>query len=98
MLRANACNWGNVADCLILEERERAVAATGDRLNPEDYCPLRRSDLDAIAQDLNWSKEAATAFCDRYEQFWGRDCLRQVKRTVLGSHTIHSGGIFHEVQ
>lgn len=75
MLRANACNWGNVADYLILEQQGKAVAAAaGYRPNAKDYCPLNRSGLATIAQDLNWSNAVATAFHDRYEQFWGGDC------------------------
>ncbi len=75
MLRASACNWGNVADYLVLEQQGKPVAAAAGYLpNSEDYCPLCLSGLDAIAQNLNWSKEVATAFRDRYEQFWGGDC------------------------
>lgn len=75
MLRADASNWGNVTDFLILEEQGKPVAAAaGYTPNPEDYCPLRLSCLGRIAQNLNWSKEIATAFRDRYVQFWGGDC------------------------
>jgi GNAT superfamily N-acetyltransferase len=75
MLRASACNWGNVADYLILERRgEPVAAAAGYEPNSEDYCPLRLSSLEAIAQDLNWSLEITTTFHDRYEQYWGEDC------------------------
>lgn len=73
MLRAGASNWGDVADFLILEEQGKPVAAAGYTPNPENYCPLRLSDLDKIAQNLNWSKETASAFEDRYIQFWGGD-------------------------
>jgi ribosomal protein S18 acetylase RimI-like enzyme len=74
MLRANASNWGNVSDFLILEEQGKPVAAAaGYPPNPEDYCPLRLSDLDKIAQELNWSQETAMTFHDRYLQFWGGD-------------------------
>jgi GNAT superfamily N-acetyltransferase len=75
MLRASACNWGNVADYLVLEQQGKSIAAAAGYLpSLEDYCPLRLSGLDAIAQDLNWSKDVAIAFRDRYEQFWGGDC------------------------
>jgi GNAT superfamily N-acetyltransferase len=75
MLRADACNWGNVANFLILEQQGKPVAAAAGYIpSSEDYCPLRLSGLDAIAQDLNWSKDMTTAFRDRYEQFWGGDC------------------------
>lgn len=66
MLRAGASNWGNVTDVLILQEQGKPVAAAaGYTPNSEDYCPLRLSSLGRIAQDLNWSKEIATAFRDR---------------------------------
>jgi ubiquinone biosynthesis protein Coq4/GNAT superfamily N-acetyltransferase len=75
MLRAEASNWGNVADFSILEEGGIPVAAAaGYTPNTEDYCPLRLSCLDKIAQDLGWSTEVAIEFGDRYEQFWGGDC------------------------
>jgi ribosomal protein S18 acetylase RimI-like enzyme len=75
MLKADASNWGNVADFWILEEQGKSVAAAAGYLpNPEDYCPLRLSCLDRIAQDLTWSDKTVTAFSDRYEQFWGGDC------------------------
>jgi ribosomal protein S18 acetylase RimI-like enzyme len=74
MLRASACNWGNVTAYLILEQQGKPVAAAAGYIpNSEDYRPLRLSGLDAIAQDLNWSKETATTFRDRYEQFLGGD-------------------------
>lgn len=74
MLRAGASNWGDVTDFLILEAQEKPVAAAaGYTPNPENYCPLRLSCLDKIAQNLNWSKETASAFEDRYIQFWGGD-------------------------
>lgn len=73
-LRTNASNWGNVADFLILEEQGKPVAAAAGYIpNLEDYCPLRLSCLDKIAEDLKWSKEIATAFRDRYVQFCGGD-------------------------
>jgi ribosomal protein S18 acetylase RimI-like enzyme len=73
-LRAGAGNWGDVTDFLILEEQGKPVAAAaGYTPNSEDYCPLRLSCLDAIAQDLNWSDDIAAAFRDRYVQSWGGD-------------------------
>ena len=72
MLRADAGNWGNAADFLIVEEQGKPVAAAaGYTPNSENYCPLRLSKLDKIAQALNWSEEIATSFRDRYVQFWG---------------------------
>ena len=73
-LRAEASNWGNVADFLILEEQGNPVAAAaGYAPNMEDYCPLDLSRLDAIAQILNWSKATTTTFRDRYMELWGND-------------------------
>lgn len=73
-LRAEASNWGNVADFLILEEQGKPVAAAAGYVpNMKDYCPLDLSRLDAIAQTLNWSKETAAVFCDRYIELWGND-------------------------
>lgn len=75
MLRAEAANWGNVADFIVLEEQGQPVAAAAGYVpNPDDYCPLRLSRLEAIAQDLHWSKAVANAFGDRYLQLWGGDC------------------------
>jgi ribosomal protein S18 acetylase RimI-like enzyme len=75
MLRASACHWGNVTDYLILEQHGKPVAAAAGYVpNSENYCPLRLSSLNAIAQDLNWAKDVITTFRDRYQQFWGDDC------------------------
>jgi ribosomal protein S18 acetylase RimI-like enzyme len=74
VLRAEASNWGNVADFVILEEQGKPVAAAaGYSPNPEDYCPLRLSLLDEIATNLDWSKETMTTFQERYLQLWGGD-------------------------
>ncbi|HEY9625985.1 MAG TPA: N-acetyltransferase [Coleofasciculaceae cyanobacterium] len=73
-LRAEASNWGNVADFLILEAQGKPVAAAAGYVpDREDYCPLRLSRLEAIAQDLKWSKEHTAAFHDRYMALWGGD-------------------------
>ena len=73
-LRADASNWGNVADFLILEEQGKPVAAAaGYAPNMEDYLPLNLSRLEAIAQDLKWSKETTNTFHDRYMELWGGD-------------------------
>lgn len=76
MLRTDASNWGNVDDFLILENEGKPVAAAAGYTpdTSEDYCPLRLSRLDAIAQDLNWSESTAAVFRERYVQFWGGDC------------------------
>ena len=72
MLRADAGNWGDVADFLIIEDQGKPMAApAGYTPNSEDYCPLRLSKLGKIAQGLNWSEEIATTWGDRYVQFWG---------------------------
>ncbi len=72
MLRADAGNWGNAADFLIVEDRGKPVAAAaGYTPNSENYCPLRLSGLDKIAQALNWSEEITATFRARYVQFWG---------------------------
>lgn len=71
-LRADASNWGGVADFLILEAEGKPVAAAAGYVpNTEDYCPLRLSRLEAIAQELNWPAEILTAFRDRYLALWG---------------------------
>jgi ribosomal protein S18 acetylase RimI-like enzyme len=66
-LQTDGSNWGNVSDFIVLEEQGKPVAAAaGYAPNPEDYCPLRLSRLDAIAQELGWSSITASGFCDRY--------------------------------
>ncbi|MEM9091522.1 MAG: hypothetical protein AAGC93_22630 [Cyanobacteria bacterium P01_F01_bin.53] len=73
-LRADASNWGGVADFLILENQGKPVAAAaGYAPNLENYCPLDLSRLDAIAADLKWSQATTTTFRDRYMDFWGGD-------------------------
>ena len=71
-LRTDASNWGNVADFLILEAEGKPVAAAAGYVpDTEDYCPLRLSRLEAIAQELNWSTETLSVFRDRYLALWG---------------------------
>lgn len=73
-LRADASNWGGVEDFLILEAEGKPVAAAAGYVpDTEDYCPLRLSRLEAIAQTLNWSTETLTLFRDRYLALWGGD-------------------------
>ena len=68
MLAADASNWGDVSDFLIVEEDGKPVAAgAGFTPNWEDYRPLRLSRLDAIAQILGWSTATTAGFRDRYE-------------------------------
>ncbi len=98
MLRASACNWGNVMDYLILERQGNPVAAAAGYIpNLKDYCPLRLSELDEIAQDLNWSKAIGTAFRDRYEQFWGGDC-RPIFLTPQAPWIIENVAVLPEVR
>lgn len=71
-LRADASNWGNVNDFLILEEQGKPVAAAaGYTPRSDDYCPLRLSCLGAIAQILGWSQAITTTFYDRYMGLFG---------------------------
>jgi GNAT superfamily N-acetyltransferase len=73
-LRADASNWGGVADFLILADQGTPVAAAAGYVpDTEDYCPLRLSRLDAIAQELKWSAENTAMFRDRYLELWGGD-------------------------
>ncbi|MEM9008737.1 MAG: GNAT family N-acetyltransferase [Cyanobacteria bacterium P01_F01_bin.86] len=73
-LRADASNWGSVADFLVLEEQGKPVAAAAGYVpNWENYCPLDLSRLDAIAQELKWSQATTTAFHDHYLALWGGD-------------------------
>jgi hypothetical protein len=74
VFKAEASNWGNVEDFLVLEESGKPVAAAaGYTPNLEDYCPLRLSLLDKVAAELNWSQEITAIFYDRYLQLWGGD-------------------------
>lgn len=71
-LRAEASNWGDVGDFLILEAEGKPVAAAAGYVpDPENYCPLRLSRLGAIAQELHWSAETLSIFHDRYLALWG---------------------------
>ncbi|TVQ23284.1 MAG: GNAT family N-acetyltransferase [Leptolyngbya sp. DLM2.Bin15] len=73
-LRAEASNWGNVSDFIVLEEQGRPVAAAAGYVpNPEDYCPLQLSRLEAIAQELDWSNATTSDFRDRYLGLFGGD-------------------------
>ncbi len=73
-LRTDASNWGNVSDFIVLEEQGKPVAAAAGYIpDPEDYCPLRLSRLDAIAQELGWSSTTVSGFCDHYLGLFGGD-------------------------
>lgn len=71
-LKADGSNWGGVENFLVLEEAGRPVAAAAGYVPiEEDYCPLRLSRLNAIAEVLNWSEAVTTMFHDRYLDLWG---------------------------
>jgi ribosomal protein S18 acetylase RimI-like enzyme len=98
MFRAEASNWGNVGDFLILEERGKpAAAAAGYTPNAENYSPLRLSLLDQIAADLHWSKERTDSFRDRYLELWGED-LRPFFLTPQSSWMIETVAVLPEVR
>lgn len=97
-MKAEASNWGNATDFLILEEQGKPVAAAAGYVpNTEDYCPLRLSSLDKIAQELNWSKEITTTFGDRYLQLWGGD-LRPLFLTPQASWIVESVAVLPEAR
>lgn len=97
-LRANASNWGNVGDFLILEEQGKPVAAAaGYTPNAEDYCPLRLSCLNKIAADLKWTQEMTTTFHDRYMQLWGGN-LRPFFLTPQTSWIIENVAVLPEAR
>jgi ribosomal protein S18 acetylase RimI-like enzyme len=73
-LRTSASNWGNVEDFFVLEAGGKPVAAAAGYVpNDVDYCPLKLSRLDAIAQELGWSRVITETFRDRYLELWGGD-------------------------
>ncbi|MGG6292929.1 GNAT family N-acetyltransferase [Leptolyngbya sp. AN02str] len=97
-LRTDASNWGNVADFLVLEAHGQPVAAaSGFVPSPEDYCPLRLSRLEAIAQELNWSGEALTTFQDRYMALWGGD-LQPIFLTPQATWIIENVAVLPEAR
>ena len=97
-LRADASNWGNVEDFLILEAEGKPVAAAAGYVpDTEDYCPLRLSRLEAIAQELNWSAEALSVFRDRYLALWGGD-VRPFFLTPQATWIIENVAVLPEVR
>ncbi|MEL4897674.1 GNAT family N-acetyltransferase [Crocosphaera sp. Alani8] len=71
-LKADAGNWGLLEDFVIVEEQGKPVAAAaGYCPNQDNYSPLNLSNLDKMAQELNWSQEIAEGFRDGYLQFLG---------------------------
>jgi ribosomal protein S18 acetylase RimI-like enzyme len=74
MFRADASNWGNVSDFLVLEESGKPIAAAaGYTPSAENYSPLHLSLLDKIAADLHWPQEITGRFRDHYIDLWGED-------------------------
>lgn len=97
-LQADASNWGNMADFLILEEQGKPVAAASGYVpNPEDYCPLRLSRLEAIAQDLKWSQESKTTFRNSYIELWGGD-LRPLFLTPQATWIVENVAVLPEAR
>lgn len=97
-LRADASNWGTVADFLILEDQGKPVAAAAGYVpDTENYCPLRLSHLEAIAQELKWSKEHTTVFHDRYMALWGGD-LRPFFLTPQATWIIENVAVLPEAR
>lgn len=97
-LRADASNWGSVEDFLVLEEAGQPVAAAAGYVpNEEDYCPLRLSRLEAIAEALNWSEAVAETFRDRYLNLWGGN-LRPFFLTPQASWIIENVAVLPEAR
>jgi ribosomal protein S18 acetylase RimI-like enzyme len=98
MFRAEASNWGNVEDFLVLEESGKPVAAAAGYIpNPENYCPLHLSLLDRVAAELDWSQEITAIFRDRYLQLWGDD-LRPFFLTPLSPWIIETVAVLPEAR
>jgi len=97
-LRTEASNWGGVEDFLILETEGKPVAAAAGYVpDTEDYCPLRLSRLEAIAQELSWSTETSSVFLDRYLALWGGD-VRPFFLTPQATWIIENVAVLPEVR
>jgi len=97
-LQADASNWGDVEDFLVLEEAGQPVAAAAGYVPiEEDYCPLRLSRLGAIAEALNWSEAVTNLFRDRYLELWGGD-LRPFFLTPQASWIIENVAVLPEAR
>lgn len=97
-LRTDASNWGNVEDFLILEAEGKPIAAAAGYVpDTEDYCPLYLSRLEAIAQELKWSRENLTTFRDRYLALWGGD-LRPFFLTPQATWIIENVAVLPEAR
>ncbi len=97
-LKADAGNWGQVADFVIVEEQGKPVAAAaGYCPNQDNYSPLNLWGLDKIAQELNWSQEIAEGFRDRYLQFLGGN-LRPLFLTPQATWIIETVAVLPEAR
>lgn len=71
LFAADALAWGRCEDFLILEECGRPLGgASGFVMDPDDYRPLRRDRLPAVAQRLGWSDTTLARFRQGYEAVW----------------------------
>ena len=74
MLKTRATYWSQIDDFMIVEREGHSVAAASIYAAPEeDYRPIRLDQMNQIAQELGWSSQTETAFCDRYHQLFGND-------------------------
>ncbi|NJN21517.1 MAG: GNAT family N-acetyltransferase [Leptolyngbya sp. RL_3_1] len=96
-LKADASNWGGVEDFVVIEEDGKPMAAAAGYVpsEQEDYCPLRLSRLDAMADILGWSKATMEMFRDRYLELWGGD-LRPLFLTPQADWIIESVAVLPE--
>lgn len=97
-LKAEASNWGNAPDFLVVEDNQTPVAAAaGYTANAQNYSPLRLSYLDKIAQVLNWSEEIVTIFRDRYLKLFGEN-LQPFVLTPQATWIIESVAVLPEAR
>jgi GNAT superfamily N-acetyltransferase len=73
LLHANASNWGQLADFVVLDlpEAPRAGAASAYRSNLPDWRPLTGVGFKAVSERLGWSPETGRDFWRRYVQTFG---------------------------
>ncbi|AGF50316.1 slr1501 [Synechocystis sp. PCC 6803] len=97
-LKADACNWGNVPDFLILEAGGQPVAAAAGYVpGTDDYCPLCLSQLGAIAKELNWGEETLEGFREHYVGLWGGN-LRPLFLTPQATWIIENVAVLPEAR
>ena len=98
-LKADASNWGGVEDFWVVEEDGKPMAAAAGYVpsEQENYCPLRLSRLEAMAEILNWSKATTEMFRDRYLELWGND-LRPDFLTPQASWIIENVAVLPEAR